>query len=80
MKAPRMTPRLCASVDFMQISHGSIKWSLLNILILIYSLAQADSARIADREDDYRKRRLNRIIAPASNDAFAMGDRTPDAR
>jgi hypothetical protein len=36
--------------------------------------------RIVDREDDYRKRRLNRIISPARNDAFAMGDKTPDAR
>ena len=36
--------------------------------------------RIADREDDYRKRRLARMISPARNDAFAMGDQTPDAR
>eukprot|EP00850_Spirogloea_muscicola_P020877 SM000229S07513 [mRNA] locus=s229:150597:158007:+ [translate_table: standard] len=35
--------------------------------------------RIIDREDDYRKRRLNRIISPERNDAFAMGDQTPDA-
>lgn len=35
--------------------------------------------RIIDREDDYRKRRLNRIISPDRNDAFAMGDKTPDA-
>ena len=35
---------------------------------------------IADREDDYRKRRLNRVISPERNDAFAMGDKTPDAR
>ena len=28
------------------------------------------SRRIADREDDYRKRRLNRVISPARNDAF----------
>ncbi|XP_059065494.1 uncharacterized protein LOC131032362 [Cryptomeria japonica] len=34
--------------------------------------------RIIDREDDYRKRRLNRIISPDRNDAFAMGDKTPD--
>ena len=34
-------------------------------------------ATIVDREDDYRKRRLNRLISPARNDAFAMGDRTP---
>lgn len=33
--------------------------------------------KITDREDDYRKRRLNRFISPARNDAFAMGDRTP---
>lgn len=36
--------------------------------------------RITDREDDYRKRRLARMISPARNDAFAMGDQTPDAR
>eukprot|EP00240_Pyramimonas_obovata_P000041 CAMPEP_0118921466 /NCGR_PEP_ID=MMETSP1169-20130426/734_1 /TAXON_ID=36882 /ORGANISM="Pyramimonas obovata, Strain CCMP722" /LENGTH=1306 /DNA_ID=CAMNT_0006862191 /DNA_START=153 /DNA_END=4073 /DNA_ORIENTATION=- len=35
--------------------------------------------RIIDREDDYRKRRLNRLISPARNDAMAMGDKTPDA-
>ncbi|KAL5981994.1 Splicing factor 3B subunit 1 [Asimina triloba] len=34
--------------------------------------------KIIDREDDYRKRRLNRIISPDRNDAFAMGDKTPD--
>ena len=28
--------------------------------------------RIIDREDDYRKRRLNRLISPARNDAQAM--------
>jgi len=36
-------------------------------------------SRITDREDDYRKRRLNRLISPARNDAMAMGDKTPDA-
>ncbi|KXZ49786.1 hypothetical protein GPECTOR_19g237 [Gonium pectorale] len=35
---------------------------------------------IFEREDDYRRRRLNRIISPDRNDAFAMGDKTPDAR
>lgn len=35
---------------------------------------------IYEREDDYRRRRLNRIISPDRNDAFAMGDKTPDAR
>lgn len=35
---------------------------------------------IYDREDDYRRRRLDRIISPVRNDAFAMGDQTPDAR
>jgi len=28
---------------------------------------------ILDREDDYRKRRLDRIISPERHDAFAMG-------
>ena len=37
-------------------------------------------SRITDREDDYRKRRLARALSPARNDAFAMGDQTPDAR
>ncbi|EFJ42040.1 hypothetical protein VOLCADRAFT_30174, partial [Volvox carteri f. nagariensis] len=35
---------------------------------------------IYEREDDYRRRRLNRILSPERNDAFAMGDKTPDAR
>eukprot|EP00955_Chlamydomonas_euryale_P070148 360672-Chlamydomonas_euryale.AAC.18 len=35
---------------------------------------------IYDREDDYRRRRLDRIISPVRNDAFAMGDQTPDGR
>jgi len=35
---------------------------------------------IAAREDDYRRRRLNRIISPDRNDAFVMGDKTPDSR
>ncbi|XP_021756230.1 splicing factor 3B subunit 1-like [Chenopodium quinoa] len=34
--------------------------------------------RIIDREDDYRRRRLDRVISPARHDAFAMGDKTPD--
>ncbi|KAK9125075.1 hypothetical protein Scep_013921 [Stephania cephalantha] len=34
--------------------------------------------KIIDREDDYRRRRLNRMISPDRNDAFAMGDKTPD--
>ncbi|KAG0585203.1 hypothetical protein M758_3G267000 [Ceratodon purpureus] len=37
-------------------------------------------SRIIDREDDYRRQRLNRIISPERNDAFAMGDATPDER
>lgn len=36
--------------------------------------------RIIDREDDYRRRRLNRALSPERNDAFIMGDKTPDAR
>lgn len=35
---------------------------------------------IYEREDEYRRRRLHRIISPDRNDAFAMGDKTPDAR
>ena len=37
------------------------------------------SRRIADREDDYRRRRLNRELSPERVDAFAMGDATPAA-
>lgn len=35
---------------------------------------------IFEREDEYRRRRLQRVISPDRNDAFAMGDKTPDAR
>lgn len=35
---------------------------------------------IYEREDEYRRKRLNRIISPERNDAFGMGDKTPDAR
>jgi splicing factor 3B subunit 1 len=38
------------------------------------------SQKIIDREDDYRRRRLNRIISPDRNDAYNSGDKTPDAR
>ncbi|XP_020083110.1 splicing factor 3B subunit 1 [Ananas comosus] len=34
--------------------------------------------RIIDREDDYRRRRLQRIISPDRNDPFASGEATPD--
>eukprot|EP00899_Mesostigma_viride_P016403 jgi/Mesvir1/24764/Mv22020-RA.1 len=36
-------------------------------------------AKITEREDDYRKRRLARMLSPDRNDAFAMGDKTPAA-
>ncbi|GFY90209.1 splicing factor [Actinidia rufa] len=35
-------------------------------------------SRIIDREDEYRRRRLNRVISPERHDAFAGGDKTPD--
>ena len=35
---------------------------------------------IYEREDDYRRRRLQRVISPERNDPFAMGDKTPDGR
>ncbi|KAL7197806.1 hypothetical protein ACSBR2_020347 [Camellia fascicularis] len=35
-------------------------------------------SRIIDREDEYRRRRLNRVISPERHDAFASGDKTPD--
>jgi splicing factor 3B subunit 1 len=34
--------------------------------------------KIIDREDEYRQRRLQRIISPERNDPFAMGEATPD--
>ncbi|KAK9943941.1 hypothetical protein M0R45_009530 [Rubus argutus] len=36
------------------------------------------SKKIIDREDDYRRRRLNRIISPERHDPFAAGEKTPD--
>ncbi|CAL4890054.1 unnamed protein product [Urochloa decumbens] len=36
------------------------------------------SQRIIDREDDYRRRRLNQIISPERHDPFASGEATPD--
>lgn len=33
---------------------------------------------VYDREDDYRRRRLNRVISPERNDPFASGEKTPD--
>ena len=40
--------------------------------------AQLRSNRIADRETDYQRRRLNRTMTPARVDAYSMGDQTPD--
>ncbi|KAK4252798.1 hypothetical protein QN277_014340 [Acacia crassicarpa] len=34
--------------------------------------------RIIDREDNYRQRRLNRIISPDRHDPFAAGEKTPN--
>ncbi|KAM0903541.1 hypothetical protein ACQ4PT_018591 [Festuca glaucescens] len=36
------------------------------------------SQRIIDREDDYRRRRLDRIISPQRHDHFAAAEATPD--
>lgn len=36
--------------------------------------------RIIDREDDYRRRRLNQVISPDRNDPFASGEKTPDPK
>ncbi|CAA7034833.1 unnamed protein product [Microthlaspi erraticum] len=33
---------------------------------------------IAEREGEYRNRRLNRVLSPERVDPFAMGDKTPD--
>ncbi|KAJ6754681.1 SPLICING FACTOR 3B SUBUNIT 1-RELATED [Salix purpurea] len=35
-------------------------------------------SRIIDREDDYRRRRLDRIISPERHDPFSAGEKTPD--
>lgn len=34
--------------------------------------------RIYDREDEYRRRRLNQVLSPDRHDAFAAGEKTPD--
>lgn len=36
--------------------------------------------RIIDREDEYKQRRLARVLSPERNDAFKLGDKTPDVR
>ncbi|RZC83189.1 hypothetical protein C5167_045977 [Papaver somniferum] len=36
------------------------------------------SRKIIDREDEYRRRRLNQVLSPDRVDAFALGDKTPD--
>jgi splicing factor 3B subunit 1 len=38
------------------------------------------SQRIIDREDDYRRRRLNKIISPERHDPFAAGEATRTPR
>ncbi|MCL7035560.1 hypothetical protein MKW94_001225 [Papaver nudicaule] len=38
------------------------------------------SRRIIDREDPYKRRRLNRVLSPDRVDAFALGDKTPSVR
>jgi splicing factor 3B subunit 1 len=38
------------------------------------------SRRIVDREDDYRRRRLNRALSPERADAFASGSAAADGR
>jgi hypothetical protein len=54
---------------------------MVNVFVTCLQDASLNQGRrIADREDEYRKRRLARMISPARNDAFAMGDQTPDAR
>ena len=40
--------------------------------------ADTRSQPIANREDQYRQQRLNRVISPARNDPFADGGKTPD--
>ena len=40
--------------------------------------AATKRARIIDREDEYRKRRMDQVISPARVDPFANGGATPD--
>ncbi|KAK9018897.1 hypothetical protein V6N11_033942 [Hibiscus sabdariffa] len=42
------------------------------------SLGFRKPAKIIDREDEYRRRRLNQVISPDRHDAFASGEKTPD--
>lgn len=42
------------------------------------SLGFRQPGKIIDREDDYRRRRLNRVLSPERHDAFAAGEKTPD--
>ena len=35
--------------------------------------------KIIDRETDYQRRKYGRQLSPERQDAYAMGDRTPDA-
>ncbi|KAF9581571.1 Splicing factor 3B subunit 1 [Lunasporangiospora selenospora] len=41
---------------------------------------RTQSHRISDREDDYHKRRANRVLSPTRQDPFAKGDAEPEAR
>lgn len=41
---------------------------------------RTESTRIADREDDYRKRRNNRVLSPSRQDPFAKGEAESESR
>ena len=74
------TSKLAQACDPVPEHHCSENSQLCILFPPLQDAALNQGRRIADREDDYRKRRLARMISPARNDAFAMGDQTPDAR
>ncbi|KAI9234898.1 MAG: splicing factor 3B subunit 1 [Podila humilis] len=41
---------------------------------------RVESSRIADREDDYHKRRTNRVLSPSRQDPFAKGEAGSESR
>lgn len=74
--------QVCPSSFSSQQVSESLAGSLARDLAELAPLPQGpdpNSRRIAEREDEYKRRRLAQMISPARNDAFLMGDKTPDA-
>ncbi|KAI3520711.1 hypothetical protein L1887_10161 [Cichorium endivia] len=57
--------------------HPQTKPKYVGFFVDDESLGFKKSQRIFNREDDYRRRRLNQVISPERHDAFANGDKTP---